>query len=636
LDARTGQNGSVVKKQALVVIILTILLRLPFLNEAVQGDDVYYLYGAQHALIEPLHPLHTHYAFMGEMVDMRGHPHGPINPWILGGLLAVFGEVREVPFHAAYIVFSLMASLAMLSLARRFCPERALLATFLFMVVPAFVVNGNSFETDLVFLAFWMISIVYFMKAIDTRSISLLLVSAIAGAWAGLDAYQAGMLTPILALYLWAHDRTWKLAWVALLAAPAKIIGWQVWEWWTGGVLPIGVLLGYMQSAALQSSARKLGSGVALIGHAGWVVFPALIFLAFGKTAGLWRWAVVVVAAVAALVYDVNPLFWISIAAGVLLVTSVMRRDFLSAWVLLFFAASLLVFFAGSARYLLPIAAPVAILVARAVAPTWLIAGIAAQFVVSMGLAAANYQHWGETRDFADAVMRQANGRRVWVDAELGIRHYLEARGALPLLRDQVLRADDIVVRSELVMPVTVHAPMARLMEASIVPSVPLRLISIEGGSGYSASSKGLLPFEISREVVDRLTADVVTERKAELSYLDPKDPKAAAHVIAGLFPDGWMSEQASVLLKVPAKVKSLGVALFIPPDAPARRITLLADGQVVAEATYATPGAYNLVAPYKTEAKQVTVGLRVDATHRVPPDGRALGVIITGVGFRE
>jgi 4-amino-4-deoxy-L-arabinose transferase-like glycosyltransferase len=623
-----------VKKQALVVILLTILLRLPFLNEAVQGDDVYYLYGAQHAQVEPLHPLHTQYAFLGQAVDMRGHPHGPLNPWILGALVAVFGEVREVPFHAAYIVFSLIAALAMLSLARRFCPDRAMLATLLFLAVPAFVVNGNSFETDLPFLAFWLLSFVCFAKAIDTKSLPMLFLASTAAALAALDAYQAVMLTPILGLYLWLRCREWKPAWISLLAAPSTIALWQAWEWSTSGVLPAAVLLGYMRSAALQSSTNKIGSGVALFAHAGWIVFPALVILAFGKSAGLLRWAVVAVAAVAALIYDPNPLFWISVATGVLLIVSA-RKDFLSSWMVLFFAASLVIFFAGSARYLLPIAAPVSMLVAQSLAPRLLVAGIVAQFAVSLGLATANYQHWATTRAFADSVMNQANGRRVWVNAELGLRHYLEDRGALPLLRDTVLRSDEIVVTSELVTPVAVSAPLARMMEVTVSPSVPLRLISIEGGSGYSASSKGWLPFEISREVVDELTASVVTEREAELSFLDPKDPKAAAQVISGLFPDGWMSAQASILLKVPADVKSLNVEFFIPPDAPARRITLLADGKVVAENTYEKPGAYRLTAPYAASAEQATIGLQVDATHIVPPDSRALGMVVTGMGFR-
>ena len=76
----------------------------------------------------------------------------------------VFGDVKEVPFHAAYIVFSLIAVWAMWSLARRFS-ERPLWATLLFIAVPAFVVNGSSLEADLPFLAFWMAAVALFCRA---------------------------------------------------------------------------------------------------------------------------------------------------------------------------------------------------------------------------------------------------------------------------------------------------------------------------------------------------------------------------------------------------------------------------------------------------------------------------------------
>ena len=95
--------------QLLLVTIAILALRLPFLNQAIQGDDPYYLYGAEHAQIDPLHPNHARYAFLGQIVDMRGHPHPPLDAWFLGGLLAVKGDVKEVPFHAAFLLFSLIA-----------------------------------------------------------------------------------------------------------------------------------------------------------------------------------------------------------------------------------------------------------------------------------------------------------------------------------------------------------------------------------------------------------------------------------------------------------------------------------------------------------------------------------------------
>jgi 4-amino-4-deoxy-L-arabinose transferase-like glycosyltransferase len=153
----------------LIVLALVLLIRLPFLDQAIQGDDVYYLAGAPHAQIDPAHPNHGSYVFLGDMVDMRGHPHPPLNAWALAALLALFGDVYEVPFHAAYILFSLIAAASVWSLAKRFT-TRPVLATALFLFTPAFVVNGNSFEADVPFLAFWLAAVALAVKAIDRRS----------------------------------------------------------------------------------------------------------------------------------------------------------------------------------------------------------------------------------------------------------------------------------------------------------------------------------------------------------------------------------------------------------------------------------------------------------------------------------
>ena len=54
-----------------ILIAAIVLIRLPFLNQAVTGDDVYYLASAEHAQIDPLHPNHTTYVFQGKDVDPR-------------------------------------------------------------------------------------------------------------------------------------------------------------------------------------------------------------------------------------------------------------------------------------------------------------------------------------------------------------------------------------------------------------------------------------------------------------------------------------------------------------------------------------------------------------------------------------
>ncbi|MBV9744607.1 MAG: glycosyltransferase family 39 protein, partial [Acidobacteriia bacterium] len=255
-------------KRLLFILTVVFLLRLPFLNQAIQGDDDTYISEAQHALIDPLHPAHTTYAFQGVDVDLRGHPHPPLNAWVLAGLLAVFGDVKEVPFHAVYILFSLVAAAAMWSLAERFSP-RPLWAALLFLAVPAFVVNGNSFESDMPFLAFWMAAVALYCAG-------RFWLAAAAMVLASMAAYQAIFLTPILAAYAYARRRQ-PLPFLVLLTPPVTIAAWQVFERLSTGAMPAAVLTGYFATYHLQTATLKLRNTAALAIHFCWIVFPILL-----------------------------------------------------------------------------------------------------------------------------------------------------------------------------------------------------------------------------------------------------------------------------------------------------------------------------------------------------------------------
>ena len=188
------------RRQLILVALVVLALRLPFLNQALQGDDILYLTEAAHAQIDPLHPKHTEYVFMGRDIDMRGQSHPPLNAWFLALLIAVDKDVSEIPFHAAYILFSLIAAFSALILARRFSPH-PLLATLLFLATPAFVINGTSLESDCPFVALWLVSIALYVIAVDRESQPLLLASCLTMALAALTAYQSILLVPILFLY---------------------------------------------------------------------------------------------------------------------------------------------------------------------------------------------------------------------------------------------------------------------------------------------------------------------------------------------------------------------------------------------------------------------------------------------------
>lgn len=604
-------------RQGFAIVLLVLALRLPFLHQAIQGDDLYYLYGAEHAQIEPLHPDHAKYLFQGDLVDMRGHSHPPANSWILGALLWAFHDVREVPFHLAYSIFSIAAALAMFSLARRYC-EKPFLATLLFIAVPAFVVNGNSLEADLPFLALWMLAMAWFVKGIEEDSRWALGGSAVAAAVAALDAYQAIFIVPILAFYLWRKGNRSVFAWCAIFAAPVAIGAWQISGRVSGGAMPLGVLWGYMQTYGLQVVAQKGKNAATLVVHSAWVISPLLI------RGNRWNWALGALAAAGGSFYDPNPMFWASLGLGVVVLSSCFRPGFLNAWVLIFFACALIVFFAGSARYLLPIAAPLAMLAANRCSTRMIAVAFVAQMTLAVGFAIVNYQTWDAYREFARSLAPEAAQTRVWVDHDWGLRYYLESEGALAIPRDQTFAAGDVVVSRG------AHRGWQSISSASIRPWIPLRLFSVNGKSAYSLASHGLWPFEISNAPVDNVGAWLVGERKAELSWVTPADTQ---QILRGLYPDGWMTGEATVLVKRASG--PLRADFTIHPQSVARTVRLLADGKTVAEQTFAGPGAYSLSGAVSGDSPGITVTLAVDKTFSVAGDGRQLGILVGGIGFK-
>jgi hypothetical protein len=220
------------------------------------------------------------------------------------------------------------------------------------------------------------------------------------------------------------------------------------------------------------------------------------------------------------------------------------------------------------------------------------------------------------------------------------MRYYLESDGALPLKKTQRLRPGDIVVSSEMGASVNPAAPFSPLRTVEIKPAIPLRLIGLKSHSGYSTVSKGFWPFGISAGLIDRVRAVEIAERHPTLAYLPMNAPEAVDQIVGGIFAleDNrfrWMSGSAVVALKSPAAALPLRARFTIPPQARARRVTLLLDGREVASQTYPAPGTYTLESPPVRAAGAVAIAeIAIDQTFFAPGDSRELGIVLTGVGF--
>jgi 4-amino-4-deoxy-L-arabinose transferase-like glycosyltransferase len=635
-----------------LLLLAAVAIHAPFLNQAFQLDDAYYLAGAHYVQFDPAHPWLTSYVFLGEQVDMRGHPHPPFVVWFLGVLLAIHGHVAEKVFHAAYLGFTLLAAASMYLLARRFT-RRPALAALLFLAVPAFVVHANGLESDIPFLALWMAAAAAFVYAVERADWRL---AALAGAFlalASLAAYQAIFLVPVLAFYAWQRKRGWWPA-LAVCTVPFVVVGgYQLYQRLASGALPAAVLLGHFQHYQLQSLTNKVRNVLALTGHLGWLLFPPLAFFAFrrlGDRLGTLAGALTGLA----VLFDRSPLFWLSFGVGVVVFLFALRgardRDpdtaFLCAWIVLFFSAALVVFFAGAARYLLPIAAPVAILAVRAFEnrPRWLWAAFALQLGFSLALAASHYQQSNAYREFVRELEPKFAGHKVWINGEWGLQYYGQQAGARPLMRNQEVQPGDWVLSSLLGYPIPYSTPggdKLLVVRRAVTPGVPLRLIALNSQSAFSTISFGVRPFDVRALPTDLLTAETVAARPLDFEFAPMGAPNAGSQIVSGFYEVEagqwrWMSGEGVMLLRRPAGPSQIVVRFAIPDAAPARRLTVAVDGIRLASRTFPGPGTYTLEIPApEGTAPSARLAISVDKTFTPPGDKRRLGVIVNAAGFR-
>ncbi len=485
------------RRQLLIVALVVLALRLPFLNQALQGDDILYLTEAEHAQIDPLHPKHTTYVFMGRDIDMRGQSHPPLDAWFLALLIAATKDVSEIPFHAAYILFS---SDRRLQRARARAPvQPAPAARYSAVSCDARLRHQRNFAR---------------IGRPIRRALADVHGSVRHRSRSRVEAPASGFLLRDgigRAHRLSIHPaRSRSCSYTAENGEPrapplsrhlAILVAWQIFERLSTGALPAGLLANYLTTYGFEALAQKLKSAVALTGHLAWIVFPTLSIPPL----------LAIPFAIGAAFYDLDPLFWASIAIGVgILIRCAQRwRDFLAQWVLIFFAGALVIFFAGSARYLLPIALPIAILATQRAGVRLLQVSLACGFALSLTLAAVNYQHWDGYREFARALASDAQSKRIWINGEWGLRYYLESEGGLPLRQGQAIHPDEIVASSKLSYPIaftTGGGILAPIAQRTITSAIPLRLVALEGRAAYSTTMLGLRPFDISLAPMDQLT----------------------------------------------------------------------------------------------------------------------------------
>jgi len=528
-----------------MLVALTLALHLPFITQAFHIDDVIFLTIARNVFQKPLFPLDMPFIFEGRHVTLWGFTHPPLAGYLIACVLLLAGAPSEITLHGVYLVFPLLATISFYFLAKRFV-QRPLLATAIFATVPTLAVMAHTLMTDVPLLALWVCATTLFIYGIDRSSRRLETLAVLPLAGAILLAYQGLALIPLLGLYAFQRGQLKKREAVLLSLPAVLLIAWQAAGYFYRGSAYAATMFTYLGDRGLWLGAVKFKNAASALGYLGgtMVWFPFL-FIAFGR-----RWKGLffflgLAAGTAGVLADrrlstnygpaQKVFLGLCLAGGFIATLEIIlcslermtgkKHDsetlFLSLWFLgvLFYCVA--IFISGSARYLLPAAPPLVLLLVRAsdarlsesrMGRAFYATLLPCQLLLGLGLAHADYEFAGIYRQFAGDFERRylSVSDPFLFRGEWGFRYYLAKIGGLPMADDSVGWAGELVVKSSLTSSQPFYTELDRSLELverkTYRPASPLRLLDSRAKAGFWSNVWGVLPFWFSTQPLDEIT----------------------------------------------------------------------------------------------------------------------------------
>lgn len=538
-------------RDLILLILMNLCIHVPFVNKAFHLDDVQYLAIARNVFENPLFPLDLPYVFEGQRVSLWGHTHPPLNSYFLAGALWVANAPpSEVPLHSLYLLFPLAATVSFYFLARRFAVP-PILSTALLVSVPAIIVSAQTLMTDVPLLAFWLCATTLFIYGVDRRDNRLTRLTLLPLTAAVFTSYQGLALLPLLLLYAFLHGQLRARLTVIVSLPVILLASWQLLGYAYRGSFYATTLFDYLQQLGVLLPSTKVSVAISTLTYLGGTIllFPFL-FVAFGRTSKVLAFAALVVAVLVAAQRLPNygtlqrALFASCFAGGLLTTAWVLRflfgqaaqrREnadgiFLSLWFLGVISYCILLFFSGSARYLLPASPPLLILLVKTAqsrwSPTalgwrgfWMVL-LACQLALGLAAAHADYEFANIGRQAARDFQQRhlISGEAFFFSGEWGFRYYLSELGGQIMTADSTAPLGTLVIKSRLSLSKSFDNEFDRSLEVvekrTYAVSSPLRLLDYGTHAGWWSDGWGVLPFWFSTQPLDEVTVYRVSKHR--------------------------------------------------------------------------------------------------------------------------
>jgi 4-amino-4-deoxy-L-arabinose transferase-like glycosyltransferase len=510
--------------------VLVLVLLVPFLDKAHAIDDVTFLLQAQHVLHDPLHPTAFGMVADGERIRLSSRlVSGPVMAYLLVPSLLLGGA--EWAAHLVQLLLMLVAVFATVAIGLRLGLRRAeaRLAGLLLASTPAAVAMATTSMADVPATAFGVFGMERLLCWRDEGRPDQGLAAALAFALASLARPQMLLIIGVAVLALRSGARAARFARAA----------WQVWLPLLLAVAVFAFVIrvtadpsrpgGDTLSATMARPefTRLPGKLAAFSVH--WVLaLPLAVPWAFAR----WRqmrvnrlvWATALLGAFL-LLSGCDPPMTIPVALVALLGMAVLadvlsdavrQRDrdqlLLGAWLLL--ALPTLAYSQLPAKYLVPSAPAVALLVARLLRREdgRLLPGVA-RAVVAAGallgllitLADAEYTDVGRVvaRDLIAPGVRAGN--RIWYGGQWGSQWYAMQVGAVMLANSEPFPTTGDYIVASRTAGVT-SAPSLDSLSSRRFFSRLGRVMSPEDGAGFYSNWNGYLPWTWHNGVIEDVT----------------------------------------------------------------------------------------------------------------------------------
>lgn len=516
--------------------LLALCLLVPFLGKAHTVDDVTFLLEAQQVLRDPLHPTAFDMVADGERLRLSSAlVSGPVAAYLLVPSVLLGGA--EWAAHLMPLLLMLLSVLATVTLGIRLglrTPE-ARLAGLLLASTPAAVGMATTSMADIPAMAFGVLGMERMLAWRDDGRWQQGLAAGLAFALAALARPQMVLIAAVAAAAMWAGPRSlalgrgWWRAWMPLLLAAAVVFAVSALT------ADPGRAHGDIMSTTLARFRleRIVGKLAAFSTH--WVL---VLPLAVPWVVARWRQmlqnpVIVAMVLLAALAFrtGASPAMTLGMAAigllGVAVIADVLldavrRTDrdqlWLGAWLLL--ALATLAYVHLPAKYLVPSAPAVALLVARLLrrtdgrllpAAAWATVAAGAALSVLIVLADSEFTDVGRRVARELIAPRVRAGERVWYSGSWGSQWYAMQAGASMLATSAPYPASgDYIVTSRY----TRGAPLSTIASFATLDSLASlrvtsrfgRVMNPEDGAGFYTNWSGYLPWSWHNGEIEAVT----------------------------------------------------------------------------------------------------------------------------------